>query len=297
MATTRRPGVGQVATTGTVIGGGVGVIAPGTPGFSQKPNPRSQPNKPGAIFKRSDTPFSGEGTHVTISRREGVTKRGYLDVPFRFQIPPLESWQRSFTGRWSNFDVVGGADGPVERTRFGGPGLRTVNFRTMFLDWHPTWGVWQPDLLEPILAVKELENLARKGIIFTLKVRNDGRFTNDDVNMLATITQGDIEEVSAEPDTRYITLAFQEYDELEAARQQKGLSQPTLRGTGLSHTLKPGDTLYSLAREYFHRQTDWKLIAAANAGMANWAPSRALSEWAKQTGRKRVKIPGALASP
>jgi LysM repeat protein len=218
-------------------------------------------------------------------------------VPFRFQVPPMESWQRSFTGRWSNFDVVGGANGPVERTRFGGPGLRTVNFKTMFLDWHPTWGVWQPDLLEPILAVRELEDLARKGIIFALKVRNEGRYVHDDVNMLATITQGDVEEVSGEPDTRYVTLSFQEYDELEAARQQKALTPPSLIANGLSHTIKPGDTLYSVARQYFHRQAEWKLIASANAGMANWAPSRPLTAWAKQTGRKRVKIPGLLAGP
>jgi hypothetical protein len=297
MAATRRPGVGQVETVGVVTGGGTGFIAPGTPGFSKKANPRSQPHKPGAIFKRSDTPFSGEGTHVTISRRDGVTKRGFLDVPFRFQIPPLDSWQRSFTGRWSNFDVVGGASGPVERTRFGGPGLRTMNFRTMFLDWHPDWGVWEPDLLEPILAVRELENLARRGIIFALKVRNKGRFRVDDVNMLATITQGDVEEVSGEPDTRYVTLAFQEYDELEAERRAKALTPPTLRGTGLAHTIKANDTLYSLARHYFHHQADWKLIASANAGMANWAPSRPLTQWVKQSGRKRVKIPGALASP
>jgi LysM repeat protein len=301
MAEARRPHVGQVETVGTVIGGGIGIIEPGTPGFSQpKPNPRSQPNRPGAIFKRSDTPFSGDGTHVTISKRDGVTKRGYLDVPFRFQIPPLESWQRSFTGRWSNFDVVGGADGPVERTRFGGPGLRTVNFRTMFLDWHPTWGVWQPDLLEPILAVRELEQLTRKGVIFALKVRNEGRFTHDDVNMLATITQGDVEEVSGEPDTRYVTISFQEYDELEAGRQARGASGTggvTIRSNGASHTIKAGDTLYSLARTYYRRQSDWRTIALANAGMGNWAPTRALTEWSKQTGRKRVKVPGMLASP
>lgn len=302
MATTNRPGVGQVAPysgIGGAIGGGIGLVSDALiDALKPKPDQRSQPNKPGTIFKRSDTPFSGEGTHVSITRRDGVTKRGFLDVPFRFQIPPLDSWQRSFTGRWTNFDVVGGTDGPVERTRFGGPGLRTVNFRTMFMDWHPTWGVWQPDLLEPILAVKELENLARKGIIFTLKVRNDGRFTNDDVNMLATLTQGDVEEVSGEPDTRYVTLSFQEYDEAAAARQAAGASgKPSLFGTGISVTIKATDTLYSLARTHLGAQSQWRQIAKANAGMANWAPSRDLGAWMVQTNRKRVKIPGVLASP
>lgn len=292
---TNRPGVGTVDLSAVLHAAEVGATFPG-PG--RKPNPRSQPNKPGVIFARSDTPFSGDGTHVTMARREGVTKRGYLDVPYRFQVPPMDSWQRSFTGRWQNFDVVGGADGPGERSRFGGAGLRTVNFRTMFMDWHPSWGVWEPDLLEPILAVRELEVIAQKGVIFTLKIRNDGRFTHDDVNMLAVITQGDVEEVSGEPDTRYITLSFQEYDAAQAARQAGGLSgKPSLFGTGISHTIASGDTLYSLARQYLGTQTGWRQIAKANAQMANWAPSRSLLEWSRQSGRTRIKIPGVLSSP
>jgi hypothetical protein len=295
MATTPRfPNVGEVGSL-SVLGPGIAAAK----ALGLKPNPRSQPSKPGVIFKRSDSPFSGDGTHVTLSRREGITRRGYLDVPFRFQIPPLESWQRSFSGRWQNFDVVGGEDGPRERTRFGGPGLRTVNFRTMFMDWHPSWGVWEPDLLEPILALRELEVLSRKGVIFALKLRNDGRFGHDDVNMLASILQGDVEETSGEPDTRYITLSFQEWDELQAKRQARGKgSKTTLKSSdGLSHKIVAGDTLYSLARANYGRQSDWRVIATANPGMSNWAPSRPLTQWVKQTGRKRIKIPGSHAGP
>ena len=284
MAEARRPGVGQVA--------GAPVLTGSRPQrtTSAKPNPRSQPGKPGAIFKRSDTPFEGDGTHVVLTREAGVTARGMLDVPFRFQIPPLDSWSRSFTGRWSNFDVVGGKNGPQERTRFGGPTLRTVQFRTMFMDWHPSWGVWEPDMLEPILAVRELERLALRGVIFRLKVRNHGLFDHNDVHMLAVITQGDVEEVSGEPDTRYVTLSFQEYDELEVERKRRQERSP--KGNGpWTHTVKAGDTLYSLARHYYHQQNMWGWIAQANPGMNNWAPSRDLAEWAKREKRKRVRIP------
>lgn len=259
----------------------------------RKPNPRSQPGAPGIIFKRSDSPFtSTEGTHVTLLRAAGVTKRGFLTVPFRFQIPPIDGWQRSFSGRWTNFDVVGGKDGPAERTRFGGPGLRTVSFRTCFMDWHPSWGVWEPDLLEPILAVRELENLARKGIIFSLRVRDDGLYDHNDVAMLATIVQGDVESTAGEPDSRYITLSFQEYDELdeERKRRQAGAGAGGEPGPW-THTIAAGDTLYSLARFYYQTQTGWRWIASANKGLENWAPSRALTEWAAQSHRTRITVP------
>jgi nucleoid-associated protein YgaU len=286
VATARRPRVGQVAPVATINRPNVRGDEPS----GSKPNPRSQPGKPGVIFKRSDTPFVGDGTHVVLHREKGLTKRGFLDVPFRFQIPPLDDWSRSFSGRWTNFDVVGGKNGPAERSRWGGAGLRTVQFRTMFMDWHPGWGVWEPDMLEPIMAVRELERLARRGIIFELKIRNHGMFEHNDVNMTAVLTQGDVSEVSGEPDTRYITLSFQEYDELEVERKRRQQQSP--RGAGpWSHTVVAGDTLYSLARHYYHAQSFWRLIAQANPGMADWAPSRSLLEWSKRQKRKRVKVP------
>jgi hypothetical protein len=293
----RVPQAGLVEVPGvpTQLGSGL-VEVPGVPTLLSpggrkvgKPNPRGRPGKPGVIFKRSDTPFVGEGTRVSLSEEKGLTKPGYLDVPFRFQIPPQDGWQRSFTGRMNNFDVLGGAQGPLERSRPGGPGLETVTFRTMFMDYHPEWGVWEPDLLEPVLAIRQLRQFARLNLIFWLKVRST-LYDHFDVDILATITQGDVEEVAGEPETRYINLTFQEYDELDAERKRRQRGHGQNQGPW-NHTIKAGDTLYKLARSYYKTQRLWPAIAAANPHMRSWPPSRDLMAWGKREHRSRVHVP------
>lgn len=290
MTSARRPQAGDVRpwAFGGLSPGQQTAIESGLVPRSQVIDPRSQPGKPGVIFKRSDHPFHGRGTQVSLHAVRGLTARRHLGVPFRFQIPPMDSWGRTFTGRMTAFDVIGGASGPRERSRPQGPGLRTVNFKTLFMDWHPSWGVWEPDVLAPIMAIRELEDLARKNVVFRLRIRNPHLYAHDDVSMFATITQGDVEEVAGEPDTRYITLSFTEYDELELERQARhdhGAHGPW------SHKVVAGDTLHSLARHYYHQQVLWPVIANANPGMSNWAPSRPLTEWAKKQHRTRVRVP------
>lgn len=291
MATARRPQAGEVQLVNVNEATAVATAeAQAQAEYSdQRRNPRSQPHAPGVIFKRSDHPFHGQGTQVSLHAVRGLTRRGWLAVPYRFAIPPLDSWQHSFTGRMNAFDVVGGADGPAEHARPGGPGLQTVTFQALWMDWHPAhWGVWKPDQLAPILAVRELKQIARKNIIFRLRIRNPHLFRQDDVDMLATITQGDVEERAGEPDARYLTLSFQEYAELDAQRRSREKHQSDGPWTV---KIKSGMTLRSLARDYYHEQSLWTVIANANPHMQNWAPSRDLHEWATKYHRTRITIP------
>jgi hypothetical protein len=252
--------------------------------------PKAPGGASGTIWYRPDTPFSGDGVRVMLSREEGFTPQGKLRVPFRFQLPPHETISRGAAYAWSNFDALDTDEGVVERTRPGGPRLRTVSLKTMFLAWDATFQVWKPALLDPILAVRELEQLCLSGVRFRLRVHNPRMYTHDDVNMLAVLTQVTPTEEPGEPDTRYVQLEFQEYKPTEVERRaiHNQLGPWT-------HTIKDGDTLYKLAKRYYHRQSDWRRIARApeNGNLEHQAPSHNLIGWARTHHRKTLRIPQA----
>jgi hypothetical protein len=251
--------------------------------------PLTAVSKPTTIFKRSDTPFEGGGTEVTLQAEPGYTKSGFLGVPFRFQVPPLDNIQKTRGHNWQGYMVTGGADGPKERSRSEGPKLQTVTFKAIVLNWEPSWQVWSPDELEPQLAAAELEELVKRGIKFRLRIRNAELYDYDDVNMLAAMTQADVTEEAGEPDARYIQCGFQEWDPTEVERK-------ALKNTigPWSHKVVAGDSLYTLSQHYYKTNTLWKLIAAANH-LTSYPPSQPLFVGNVKS-HKVLKIPAKPAS-
>jgi hypothetical protein len=242
--------------------------------------------KPTTIFKRSDTPFLGGGTEVMISLEPGYTKSGWLGVPFRFQFPPLDKWDKTRSASWPGFMVVGGAKGPRERARHEGPKLQTVTFKAMFLNWEPGFEVWAPDELEPQLAAAELEALCQEGVKFRLRIRNAELYDYDDVNMIAVITQADVSEEAGEPDTRYMQLAFQEWE--PSAQESKSVKQAL--GPWTFKPVKGGsENLYGLSKKYYKTTALWRLIVAANPSLKNVPPSS--TALYNSTGGHSIKIP------
>jgi len=266
-------------TVVSTVAGGIASLGRGVP---------AGPSRPGTIFKRPNQPFVGDGTHVTLSRIPGMTKSTRLDVPFRFQIPPTDGWQLSAGHNVGRYQVVSGrgtdrADLPGERARKGGANLRTFGFSTFFVDHNPDYAVWEMDDPDPIIMARELMQISLRGIVHRLRVRNTRYMDHDDVNMAVIMETCDISEQPGEPAVRNITMAWVEYVPTELDR--RGADRPS------SHTIKRNDTLYKLARAYYKNQSLWGVIAAANPGMASWAPSRDLAEWKAKTGHARVKIP------
>lgn len=253
----------------------------------QRQRPRvAGPQLPGTIFKRSDHPFSGsEGAQVSLTAEPGYTPRGWLGVPFRFQLPPHETISRQSAFNWSNFDVLDPDDVAAERSRPGGRRLRTVSVSAMFMDWQPSWGVWEPDQLDPILAARELEHMCMHGVRFRLRIRNQ-RFAHDDVSMVAGMTTCTISEQPSEPDTRYVQVEFQEYIGTDVER--KAVKNEVGPWT---HKIKDGDTLYKLSERYYHSRSMWKVIANGVKGMGNQPPSHNLERWAKSHKRRTIRIP------
>lgn len=269
-------------------GGGGGKLIASVPPKSA--GPKAPPGPKGTIWFRPDTPFTGDGQRVSLAREEGYTAQGKLRVPLRFQLPPHEAITRTASFTWSNFDALDTESGVAERTRPGGPRLRTVSLSTMFLAWDASFQVWKPGLLDPILAVREIEQLCLKGVKFRLRIHNPRMYTHDDVNMLAVITQCPITEEPGEPDTRYLRMDVQEYVPTEVER--KAIHNQLGPWT---HTVKAGDTLYKLAKRYYHRQSDWRRIAKApeNGNLEQQAPSHDLIGWSKKHHRKTIRIPQA----
>lgn len=244
------------------------------------------------IFTRSDKPFDGEGTEVMLVAEPGFTKPGWLGVPFRFQVPPLDKVSRTATHSEAGFVVLGGADGPRERSRSEGPKLRTVQFKAVFMSWQPDFAVWVPDLYEPQLAAAELEALSLEGIKFRLRIRNAHLYDYDDVNMIATCTQANVDEEAGEQDSRYINLSFQEWGvtPAEARAAQGGLGPWTFKP---SRTGK--DSLYSLSTKYYKSAVLWKLIVQANPLLSRIPPtSTALYN---AMGGQAIRIPAKPGEP
>jgi hypothetical protein len=268
----KKRGQGRVVQVGTIS------LTP------QQPLP-SGPQRPQTIFLRSDAPFTGEGQHVSLTAEPDMTQRPWLAVPFRFVVPPIDAWRRTVAHVWSPLTVFNEEDTGQERIRSAGPQLRTVSFRTMFLDYLPSWAVFTGGALEPILAVRELEQLCLRGIIFRLKIRNRGLFNHDDVNMLAVLESCEVSEQASEPETRYLDLSFHEFEPTELERKQQAGAGPW------THTIRAGDTLYSLARTYYRQQSLWPLIASGTSKLEGWAPSRDLVEWSALHKKMRLKVP------
>lgn len=249
------------------------------------------PSAPGST-NRPTTPFFGEGQQVSLTREPGYTPSGKLTTPFKFMLPPHEAITKTAAHNWSNYDVVGDASGPSERSRDGGRRLKTVAINAMFMDWEPWWAVWNPGLeFDPVNLVADLVKICDQGLRFRFRVRNPQLFGRDDVNMIATLTQVTVTEEPGEPDTRYVQCQFQEYRPTAVERK----TVHNVLGPW-THTIKDGDTLYSLSKHYYKSKSQWPKIAHANHGLENQPPSANLLTWSKKHGVKKLKIP-ALAAP
>jgi hypothetical protein len=244
---------------------------------------------------RPDTPFlTTDGLKVTMRRAAGLTPKGILDVPMRFQAPPLGAFPRPYRFNWATFDTVSGG----QHSRPMGAQLLDLRIDTLLMDRlvaDATTGVvvWD-DAPDPQRVLEELRFIAgadddRKGPAapFRLVVNQPAVWEDPVVDMVATLTGVEPSQQPGEIGTEYLSLSFLEYPELKAGRQHRN-EQPAK-----DHKVSLGkDDLYELAKRYLHSPSKWREIAKAN-GITGVSPGSEsdLATWMRRHHKRSLRIP------
>lgn len=261
-----------------------------------------------AAAGRSDTPPGGIGLHVRLSRIAGLTKPGLLEDSFYFQCPPTDSWRRSGSAPWNDFDTVG--FGTVSQPG-NGPGLDTFSFTSLFVDYDPTWAAYhfgtdpsrsaparaEAPPVDPLGWMADLREIRNSRTPVALLVGNIGAWGEWLVsNMPVTLRDVNEEHRGGEDDTVYFDLSLVQYRREKLNTEDEGLTPVTITidkaGTaewsdsGGEHSLA-STTLHKLAKHFYGSAGEWKVIAQNNRNphLSGWrSGTRALSEYAKAHG-------------
>lgn len=243
---------------------------------------------------RPDRPFSSaDGLRVTMRRAAGLTPKGILTVPLRFQVPPMGDFRRPYRFSWSTFDTVSGG----QHSRPMGAQLLEVQIDTMLLDRlaaDATSGVviWD-GAADPQRVINELRYIAgvddaRKGKAapFRLTISQPIVWRDPLVSIVATLTSIEPSQSPGDVATERLSVSFLEYPELATGRQRRNLKEQR------THHLKASDDLYEIAKRYFHAASGWRKIAAAN-GIKGVSPGSEaeLAAWAKRHHKTNLVIP------
>lgn len=271
--------------------------------FSGSVAPTSQQPPSRDLARDASLLTSPEGLHVLMRRVDGLTRKGVLAKPFLFQVPPLDNFPFSGGYNWDDYDTEGGP-----RSRRQKRQLRSIQFRSMFVAEPETYTLirkasqwnrdWPPN---PLLLSREIELIAggrddlEKPTPFRLTVFTPVLFDQADVDMLATIRSYEIEAVAGEPDTRYFTISFTEFnpakpfDPLGRGQVPQGFRQPLPAAVSVAALPAGGDTMHALAKSYYGDPSRWRLIAKQNG--LRVAPSQPLGDVLAAKGRTSITIP------
>lgn len=249
---------------------------------------------------RPDKPFTHEdGLKITMRREKGITTGNVLRVPFRFQAPVLDNFDRAYAFSWSTYDTLRLG----QRSRPMGKQLLQLQVNTMLLDGAAADAsqgivVWDAEA-DPQGMLNELLWIMGKlpgsqPQVFRLVVNQPAVWGDTPlVNMLACMTALTPSQHPSEVGTEYLSATFLEYPEDEQiARKQRPQSTGKTR-----EALRSDDTLYEIAKKsHFHRASAWKAIANAN-GIKGVSPSSAeeLAAWAKRHHKTALTIPAKAA--
>lgn len=245
---------------------------------------------------RPDDKFHGKfGLRLTMRREHGVTRGEVLQVPFRFQVPVMGNFDRQYQFNWATFDTIRVG----EKSRPDGRQLLVLQINTMFLDSDAAHAatrtvVWH-GRRDPQRMIEELKWImgytpGSTAQVFRLVISQPAIWGHKPlVNMLATLTVCEPVQQAGEVGAEYLNATFEEFPEDEdIARKQR----PQHHGA-TKVKLKPGDTLYEIAKKsHFHQASSWKTIAKAN-GITGVSPSSAdeLAGWAKKHHKTDLRIP------
>jgi hypothetical protein len=255
-----------------------------------------------------DRGYWGDGLRVLLRAVPGLTKRGLLEQPFRFQMPPSEEFTIGQAASHTDYDTIGGD----QLSRPGAVALRTVSFSTLFLDYDVPWAVHHRGSVadpapprSPLAVIDDLGDILEARTPFRVQAGQPEAWGHMELDMLATLRSLEATERAGEPDTRYVSLSLVEFRRPDLIRRKKlGRAQyhPRLPLKVTVHTdgravSSDGQRihgenidLYDLARTYYGSSGKWRHIESASH--IDWPPSRPLKDLAaKRHQPLRLTIP------
>jgi hypothetical protein len=235
---------------------------------------------------RADLPFVAgrEGLRITLKRERGVTPPGFLQVPFRFQAPPLDRWGRTWEFSFDTYTTIAAGEQP----RAGGPMLERPTLQTMFLDEDLRFMLWNGSL-DVQRMLDELKAILHRPAPFRLTIGQPGLWGPKPLlSMVAVFTSIQPEQRGGEVGTEYANVEFLQWPHDPAP----GRRRPSESDSGRRYTLEDGDTLYTIAKRVYKRASAWGFLASAN-GISGVSPDSAseLARWASRHERKTLKVP------
>lgn len=236
------------------------------------------------------TAYGKRGIYVIMSPIPGLTPPDVFpgNKSFAFQCPPMDSFPEDSAFNHSDYNTVTAG----EHSQPVGRALRTVSFKTIFLDWEPEWSlVHDSDGAYPAQKAKQnLYAIMNRGAPLHLRAHQSNFQDAYEVDYAATIRSIHWEIVAGEVDCYYVTISFKEFsspDIQEFLTETSGHAKLPVALT--VNNLPTGrNTLAKLAKFYYGDPSAWKLIAAAN-GLTHVAQNVVLSN--RIIGRTKITVP------
>jgi hypothetical protein len=222
----------------------------------------------GGRYKEGVDLHTGKGLRVCLKRCAG-TARNVLKQPYFFQVPPLESITTNHGYNFTDYETIN--EGQFSRGM--SRQLKTVEFQTMFVDqdWFYVLVRHRNAGPDPQKLSEQLSHILNSGTPFKLLIGNLNLWDNYDVQMKATLRTLTVEERAGEIDARYVNVSFTEHRDLEIQEDEEGEELPQ------TYKPQPGDTLRTIAKEFYGEGNAWKLIVLANPALKEYRPDMDLA--------------------
>lgn len=256
------------------------------PRITRQPGPSA--DQPGAASVLPRPTHGAEGMQMRFARIPGITPKGILDEPL--WVPaPLNDFVYTEDALFNDYDTVRGGQ---FAQRAGGPPaahrLRTASQDMLTLEWDAPWltnhGVDPDGFRESLQRV-----LRSKRAVELLVTRSLVKGYPAELRMPITLRKLQVKVTPGEPDTRYITIDYEEDRDPHAGRRTDHARAPG-KHLPTKHRLTATDTLYSLAMKYYGTYRFWRDIASANH-IHGWGGKTPLVQ------RKGYKVGTAITIP
>lgn len=201
-------------------------------------------------------PWIAPGLRIELKAIPGVTDKGLLDVPFRFQCPPLDTFHVDMAVGANDYATI--QEGTF--TNLSGMELATVTFDTIFVI-HPAPWVIARGLWDPNNVTQRLQHIIKAESPMRIVAWHAGPVV--ELNMKVTMRTLGREERGGENDARYVTPSFTQWRDPVIRRRTK-------KTWPRYHELKGNESLADLAQQYWGKPSEAHYIGMVNDGLGKW---------------------------